>query len=197
MKKWAAIFCMAVLLTVSGCGTQPEADSSDNGSSVSAPQESESSTNTENSEESSQEVSTEESAADSTEVQVTDSLETIMEALYQGLDDQLPVVGNTEITTENASYYLGIEDPDMEEGLASDAMMRAVAHSVCLVRAAEGADVEALEQQIRENANPNKWICVGVNPENVIVDHIDDLIVLIMNDDCGQAIHENFLALAE
>ena len=197
MKKWAAIFCMAVLLTVSGCGTQPAADSSDNGSSVSAPQESESSTNTENSEESSQEVSTEESAADSTEVQVTDSLETIMEALYQGLDDQLPVVGNTEITTENASYYLGIEAPDMEEGLASDAMMRAVAHSVCLVRAAEGADVEALEQQIRENANPNKWICVGVNPENVIVDHIDDLIVLIMNDDCGQAIHENFLALAE
>jgi hypothetical protein len=48
---------------------------------------------------------------------------------------------------------------------------------------------------IRNNVNPQKWICVGVDRENVIVDSIGDLVILIMSDNGPQALHEAFLNL--
>ena len=57
----------------------------------------------------------------------------------------------------------------------------------------EGADVEAAKTAIKENVNPRKWVCVGVEDEkNVIVDNRGDLIVLIMENNHAQTIHNNF-----
>ena len=40
-----------------------------------------------------------------------------------------------------------------------------------------------------------KWICVGVDPKNVFVENIDDVIMLVMSDDQGQALRDAFLGL--
>jgi hypothetical protein len=42
-----------------------------------------------------------------------------------------------------------------------------------------------------------KWVCVGVDPDNVIVDSIGDVVILIMSDDNAQALHQAFLALQD
>lgn len=59
----------------------------------------------------------------------------------------------------------------------------------------EGTDVAGVKTAIRENVDPNKWICVGVSENDVVVDNIGNLVILIMSDE-SEALHDSFLALA-
>jgi len=69
------------------------------------------------------------------------------------------------------------------------------AYELTLVRIKGDADIEAIKEEIKENVDPRKWVCVGVDPENVIVDNIDNLIIIIMSNDECNALHNAFLAL--
>ncbi len=99
-----------------------------------------------------------------------------------------------EIDEENVTYYLG-KEIEFEEAIASESMMMTSAYSVCLVRMKEDADIEQAKQDILDNVNPYKWICVGVDEDKIIVDNIGDVIILIMTNYDGEAIHDAFLSL--
>ena len=43
--------------------------------------------------------------------------------------------------------------------------------------------MEALKQKIFDNCNPRKWVCVGVEKEDVIIKSKGDLIVVIIVED--------------
>ncbi|MFA5528976.1 MAG: hypothetical protein WC996_10225 [Peptostreptococcales bacterium] len=101
----------------------------------------------------------------------------------------------TPITSENIVYYLGKEDIEFEDAIASEPMIQPGAFSLCLVRVKEDADIEKIKADIKENVDPMKWICVGVEPENVIVDNIGDVVFLIMSNDQAKPMHDAFLAL--
>ena len=109
------------------------------------------------------------------------SLEDIMTKLYAEIpEDQRPMMlMNTEVTDENVEYFLGTTDIEYEEALGSESAVGSIAHSVVLVRAKEGADINAVKKTIKENAKPRKWVCVEA--EEVIVDSRGDLIILIMS----------------
>ena len=72
----------------------------------------------------------------------------------------------------------------------------AIAFSVCLMRVKDGTDIDELKAEIRRSANPAKWICVDVNPNDVRVESVGDLVLLIMADD-SEKYSEAFYALAE
>ena len=93
------------------------------------------------------------------------------------------MLGNMEVTEENVEGFLGTSDIEYKEALASESMVGAIAHSVVLVRAKEGADIEALKTTIKENINPRKWVCVGVEHEDVIIKNKGDLIIVIIVED--------------
>ncbi len=131
-------------------------------------------------------------------------LESILDKIYEtaDVDDSFKDyvkdgMQTTEITTENVKYYLGKEGIEFEEAIASEPLINVHAYSLCLVRVKEGADVEKIKSDIKENADPNKWICVGVDPNNVIVDNVGDVVILIMSDEDGSALHDAFLQLKE
>ena len=130
---------------------------------------------------------------------VEGDLPTLMTELYAGIgEENLPMLMQMEITdAETFAWVLGAEEGFTVEGVkeayVSEPMISAIAHTVLLVRMEEGADVEAAKKAIKDNVNPRKWICVGVEDEkNVIVDNRGDLIVLIMENTHAQTIHENF-----
>lgn len=100
-----------------------------------------------------------------------------------------------EVDSETAQYYLGKSDIEFEEALASEPMIQPGAYSLVLVRVKEGADIEKIKTDIKENVDPRKWICVGVSEENIIVDNIGDIIFLVMSDNEAKPLHEAFLAL--
>ncbi len=97
----------------------------------------------------------------------------------------------TSLRTTSASKNL-----DFEEAVASEPFINAIAFSVCLMRVKDGTDIDELKAEIRRSANPAKWICVDVNPNDVRVESVGDLVLLIMADD-SEKYSEAFYALAE
>ena len=125
------------------------------------------------------------------------SLVDILGAVYAGTGTRTTGLMTTELTEENLSFFLGVEKLDFLEGVACEPMMSSRAHSVCLVRLKDGADVEQVKRDIAANVNPQKWICVGVDPENVRVENIGDLVLLVMDNTSADALTANFRSLGE
>ncbi|HHX62844.1 MAG TPA: hypothetical protein GX707_19355 [Epulopiscium sp.] len=128
--------------------------------------------------------------------EVSGTLEEIMEKIYSGIDIELPGMMTQEVNAENSEFFLGVNDIKFDEALASEPMMSSQAHSVVLLRVSEGQDVEAIKSRIKENVDGRKWICVGVEENNIITDHIGNLVILIM-DENSKAIQDSFLSLKE
>lgn len=116
---------------------------------------------------------------------VEGTLEEIMTQVYQDVpEDSRPMMlVNTEVNDENVEYYLGTTDIEYKEALASESGVGSIAHSVVLVRTKENADIEGIKTKIKESINPRKWICVGVEDKDVIVENKGDLIILILVED--------------
>jgi|SRR5690554_5349591 hypothetical protein len=132
------------------------------------------------------------------------SLEDILAQIYDTaqLDDQFrEYIENglfqTEITAENSSNYFNTEGIEFESGLASEPMMQPSAYLLTLIRVKEDADIEKIKTDIKDNADPMRWVCVGVDPSNIYVDNVGDVIMLVMSDEAGEALHEAFLALGK
>lgn len=138
---------------------------------------------------------TSQTAATTKPAEEAQSLEDLMELVYT--DFEKPMLQNVQISPEDTEYYLGVKDLQFEEALASEAMITSMAHSVCLVRVADGTDIEQMKKDIKENVNSFKWICVGVEKENVIVDNVGNTIILILDNQNRQLLHENFLQYAK
>lgn len=122
------------------------------------------------------------------------SLEDVMDRLYDGISDlAMPSVEYTRITDETANFYLGLSNLDgISEALAAEPMISSVAHSICLVRVKDGTDADNMMETIRTSVNPHKWICVGVDSENVKVARQGNLIILVMDNEVSQQVIDRF-----
>ncbi len=123
------------------------------------------------------------------------NMEDIFDNIYKNVSKDLPAIINKEITKDTAEYYLGTSEIEFEEALASEAMIMSVPYSVCLIRMPEGSNIEEAKRKIVESANPNKWICVGVDPKDVLVGSVDRHILLVMADSISKEIMDSFLSL--
>lgn len=110
------------------------------------------------------------------------SLDEIFEAIYNEVDVELPALGTMPIDSTNEQYFLGTTGLDFSEAAASEAMINAIAYSVCLVRMNDGADVEAAKQAILSSVDRRKWICVEVPEDHVLADSCGNVIILIMTE---------------
>lgn len=127
------------------------------------------------------------------------TLEEIMTKVYADIaEDEKPMMlMNTEVTEENIEYFLGTTDIEYESALASESGVGSIAHSVVLVRTKDNADIESIKTKIKESINPRKWICVGVEEKDVIVENKGNLIILIMVEDQAtrEKIYEGYKSL--
>jgi len=130
------------------------------------------------------------------EPEITGTLEEIMEQIYSNTELELPQTSISTINAENIEYFLGTADIEYVEAIASEPMMSSIAHSVALVRVAEGTDIEDVKTKIKSNVDGMKWICVGVEDDQIIVDNVGDLVILIMDKE-SETMHQSFLSLAK
>lgn len=119
------------------------------------------------------------------------TLEEIIDAIYADSGLELPGTMKSELTKENMTYMLGVDNFEFLEGYASEPMMSAQAHSVVLFTVDEKADIETIKKDIKENVDGRKWICVGVEKENILVDHAGQYVILIM-DERSEVLMESF-----
>lgn len=122
-------------------------------------------------------------------------LKEMLSKVYAPVGEDCPKVVQTRLTDDNLSYFLGLDSLDFEEGIASEPEMNSIAHSVVIVRVKDSADVEEIKQEIKEKANPAKWIYVEAS--SVIVESKGNIIILIMldNSDIATKMQETFKKL--
>ena len=118
----------------------------------------------------------------------------ILKKLYQavGIDSSNMVF--TKLNDDNTEYYLGTADIVYDNAMAVEPMINVNPHSVVLVKVNEDNNIEETKAKIKDNANGYKWICVGVEDENILVENIGHTIILIM-DENAKAFKDAFFEL--
>lgn len=81
-----------------------------------------------------------------------------------------------------ANYYLGVASTDsIENAVFSEPMIGSIPYSLCLVKAKEGADIEALKNEILNGVNARKWLCVAA--EKIAVVNCGNIIMMVMAEE--------------
>lgn len=120
------------------------------------------------------------------------TLEEILTASLKDVPD-LPAYEPTALTADDFEFFAFVPYQEGYEGLQADALMGATPHSVVLVRVPAGKAGE-VEETMRKNADPRKWICVSA--EKTVVDRSGGTILLVLSSgETANAILTNFKAL--
>jgi hypothetical protein len=113
--------------------------------------------------------------------------------LQPTLEEELTPEGTEN--NKNIEYFIGAKDIPFTSGFVSEPVFSG-AYSVVLLRMEEDADIAAAKTKIKAGVDPNKWICAMVDPSDVIVTNIGDVVILIMANQ-SKGLYEAFLSLAE
>lgn len=97
------------------------------------------------------------------------------------------------LTEDNEQAMLGTADIDYIEGVFSVPMISSIAYQCVLLRV-NPDDIETVKQQLKDNADLNKWVCVSA--ETVLVENVGDVVLFIMSDqDVAYAVSTAFQSL--
>lgn len=116
------------------------------------------------------------------EKNVEGKLTDLMEKLYSDIPstERPMALGNIEVNEENIESFIGTKNVDYEEIIASESMIGSIAHSVVLIRTKSNANVEEIKKEIKEKIDPRKWICVGIERDEVVVKSRGNLILVLV-----------------
>ena len=126
------------------------------------------------------------------------SLTDIMTGLYEQADLSedfragMDSFETYELTQDLEVSILGTDEIDYTEGVASIPMISPNAYQCVLLRVEEDS-VDTVKQQLKDNADLNKWVCVSA--ETMLIESRGDVIFFIMGDnDTVYAMNEAFLS---
>lgn len=124
-----------------------------------------------------------------------ESLVKLLDKVYEGIDCGF-TLEDSVVTSSTEKYYTGVTGLKYKAGVAREPMINAIAHSTVILQMEDGADIDGAVKAIKENVDGNKWICVGVSDENILVDHVGNYILLTMDNDYANKIMDNFKKLS-
>ena len=127
---------------------------------------------------------------------VEGELSDIFAKIYENADVEAPLTMEVVVDDTNKASMLGSSEVTFIEGLASEAAIMTIPHSMVLIRVDNSDNIENTKKLIKDNVDPRKWICAGVEADQVIVDSIGDLVFLVMSEN-AEAYHTSFLKLSE
>ncbi len=119
-------------------------------------------------------------SSDNLEGSLTDIMASIYEnaQLDAGFREALDSFETVELTDDLEISILGTDEVTYTEGVVSMPMMSSIAFQCVLLRVDE-ADVETVKQTLKDNANPDKWVCVSA--ETTLIESRGNVIFFIMS----------------
>lgn len=115
-------------------------------------------------------------------------LEKMVNDIVESAKVEINVPFTMEITADSSSTYVGLKSEEYEKnveiGVAYESMMMPSNRSICLLRLKDGADLATIKQNVYDNCNPRKWVCMSA--EYVYVVGKDNYVMLVMasQDEC-------------
>lgn len=109
-----------------------------------------------------------------------EEIKTLINNIYAKTNIELAALESREIeTADEIPFYTGLKsNENVEKVVVSESMMSSIAYSLVVVNVSEGADVEAMKQEMLDNIDTRKWICVEA--ETVYVTNHNNTIFLVM-----------------
>ncbi len=119
-------------------------------------------------------------------VELTGTLEEIAGSMYEKtttIEMMLMEPMEVDLTVpDTVKSFIGLDSAEsVERAVFSEPMIGSIAYSMCLIKAKDGADIEALKAQILEGVNFRKWVCVAA--EKVLVTNCGNTIMMVMSQE--------------
>lgn len=150
----------------------------------------------------SDEVSTEavQDSAGMVHLESADDVTAFIEEVYGGVaEDLLPMEPQTTELDLNdkdtLEYHTGLTNLDGIDGIyLSESMVGSTAYSAVYIRTTDEADAELIRQQLMDNINPSKWICVTAEKQSAVILGKDIFFVMGYQDTADEVMNKAIAA---
>lgn len=122
-------------------------------------------------------------SSDNSKLETVSQMKKMINALYSKLGDQLPSLETATISSSDINQvktYTGLQSTDnIEKIVVSEPLMSAQAYLLATVKVKDGADIEKMKQEMLNNLDMRKWICVSA--EKLYITNHENTIFMIMS----------------
>lgn len=122
-------------------------------------------------------------SSDNSKLETVSQMKKMINALYSKLGDQLPSLEIATISSSDINQvktYTGLQSTDnIEKIVVSEPLMSAQAYLLATVKVKDGADIEKMKQEMLNNLDMRKWICVSA--EKLYITNHENTIFMIMS----------------
>lgn len=128
-------------------------------------------------------------------LETAEDMVALIEKIYTQTEMPLQSLQTAEIDISDEMMlqsFTGLSsNKDIKTLVVSEPMMTSQAYSLVMVKATENADVEAMKQEMVDNINTRKWICVSA--EKLYATNSGDIIFLVMSSEqLAKPVYEAF-----
>lgn len=129
-------------------------------------------------------------------LQTAGDIKKMLETIYKNLADKLPELTTEEINlkeSELVESLTGLKSTDdINTLVVSEPVMGSQALEVAVIKTKEKTDNEAMMQNIKDNVDMSRWICVSA--EKLYIVNSGDVIFMVMADnDWAKSIYDEFV----
>lgn len=129
-------------------------------------------------------------------LQTAGDIKKMLKTIYKNLANELPELTTEEINlkeSELVESLTGLKSTDdINTLVVSEPVMGSQALEVAVIKTREKADITSMMQNIKDNVNMRRWICVSA--EKLYIVNSGDVIFMVMADsDWAKSIYDEFV----
>lgn len=133
-------------------------------------------------------------------LQTVEEMQSMLNTIYSSANIELLNLETSSIDINDEmmiSSFTGLKsNTDVEEVVVSAPLMNAVAYSLAIVKVNEKADIEQMKQEMLDNIDMRRWICVSA--EKLYITNYENIIFLVMSsEEFAKPIYEDFKKFVE
>lgn len=124
-------------------------------------------------------------SGEGTKVETVAQIKEMFNSIYTKLKNELPSLETQKIDVSDATQvneYTGLKSNENVEAIVvSEPLMSSQAYSAVAVKVKAGANIESMKQEMLDNVDMAKWICVSAS--NLYITNSGNTIFMVMSDD--------------
>lgn len=117
-------------------------------------------------------------------IETAEDMHTLLTNVYEKLGNQLPMLETAEIDVSDESQvtsFTGLKSSkDVDLLLVSVPPISSQAYEAVMIKVKDGADIESMKQEMLDNLNMRKWLCVTA--DKLYITNSGNLIFMVMAD---------------
>lgn len=124
-------------------------------------------------------------SGEGTKVETVAQIKEMFNSIYTKLKNELPSLETQKIDVSDSTQvneYTGLKSNENVEAIVvSEPLMSSQAYSAVAVKVKAGANIESMKQEMLDNVDMAKWICVSAS--NLYITNSGNIIFMVMSDD--------------